>query len=62
MCNQCNKNYYIKKIQYTAPLLAPLTKAEELRQELLNLTGEVYVMIEPLYCPFCGEKLKKGGD
>ena len=64
MCNFCNRKIYIKTIQYTAPILAPLTKAEELRQQLLNLTGEIYVEFEPIYCPMCGTKLVelRGGE
>ena len=27
-CNFCNKPIYIKTVQYTAPMLAPLTRAE----------------------------------
>jgi len=57
MCDFCNRKIYIKTIQNTAPILAPLTKAEELTQKLLNLTGEVYVEIESIYCPMCGAKL-----
>ena len=65
-CNFCKSDLYIKTIQYTKPLLAPLTRAEELRQELLDLTGEVYLQIPNEYCAMCGEKInralkKKGG-
>lgn len=44
-CNFCKSDLYIKTVQYTKPLLAPLTRAEELRQELSDLTGEVYLQI-----------------
>lgn len=55
MCRFCNAEIYIKTIQYTAPSLAPLTRAEALRQELLNLTGEVYLRLPNKFCPMCGE-------
>ena len=56
-CNFCKSDLYIKTVQYTRPLLAPLTKAEELRQELSDLTGEVYLQIPNEYCAMCGEKI-----
>ena len=36
-CNFCKSDLYIKPVQYAKPLLAPLTRVEELRQELLDL-------------------------
>ena len=59
MCNFCKADLYIKTIQYTKPLLAPVTRADELRQELLNLTGEIYLPLPHKYCPMCGEKIKE---
>ena len=56
-CNFCKADLYIKTVQHTRPLLAPLTRAEELRQELLDLTGEVYLQIQNEYCAMCGEKI-----
>lgn len=56
-CNFCKADIYIKTIQYSAPLLAPMTRAEELRQELTNLTGEVYLILPHKYCPMCGKEL-----
>jgi hypothetical protein len=58
---------YIKTIQYTKPFLAPLTRAEELRQQLQDLTGEVYLQIPSEYCAMCGEKItrtpkERGGE
>ena len=65
-CNFCKEDLYIKTVQHTMSLLAPLTRAEELRQELLDLTGEVYLQIQNEYCPMCGEKItripKERGD
>lgn len=58
-CNFCKADLYIKTVQHTKPLLAPLTRAEELRQELLDLTGEVYLQIQNEYCAMCGEKIMR---
>ena len=58
-CNFCKSDLYIKTVQYTRPLLAPLTREEELRQELLDLTGEVYLQIPNKYCAMCGEKITR---
>jgi hypothetical protein len=56
MCNFCKETFYVKTIQCTMPLLAPMTRAEELRQELQNITGEVFIPLLNEYCPMCGEK------
>ena len=66
-CNFCNANLYFKAIQYAKPLLAPMTRVEELRQQLQDLTGEVYLQLPNEYCAMCGEKInhtptEKGGD
>ena len=66
-CNFCKSDLYIKTVQYSKPLLAPMTRAEELRQELLDLTGEVYLQIPNEYCAMCGEKItrtpkERGGE
>ena len=53
---------YIKTTQYLRPVLAPLTREEELRQELLNITGEVYLPFVPSYCPMCGKKVEGGKE
>lgn len=58
-CNFCKADLYIKTVQYTKPLLAPMTRTEELRQELFDLTGEVYLQIQNEYCPMCGEKITR---
>jgi hypothetical protein len=39
-CNFCKSDLYIKTVQYTMPLLAPLTRAEQLRQELFSTVQE----------------------
>ena len=58
-CNFCKSNLYVKTVQYTKPLLVPLTRADELRQQLLDLTGEVYLLIPNEYCAMCGEKITR---
>ena len=59
MCRYCNQDFYIKTIQFLAPLTAPLTREQELRDKLVNLTGEVYLPIPISFCPICGEKIEK---
>jgi hypothetical protein len=56
-CNFCKAKLYFKTTQNTRPLLAPLTRAEEIRQELLDLTGEVYIQLNNEYCAMCGDKI-----
>lgn len=56
MCNMCNETLYIKTKQLLRPVLAPLTHEQELRDRLLDMTGEVYLPVTVNYCPFCGEK------
>ena len=58
MCKYCNQEFYIKTTQFLAPLTAPLTREQELRYELVNLTGEVYLPISVSFCPICGEKIE----
>ena len=57
MCDFCEVPIYVKAVQNTMPLAAPMTRAEELRHELLNLTGEVYLRLPYNYCPICGAKM-----
>lgn len=59
-CKFCNAEIYIKTIQYAKPLLAPLTKAEELAHRLQDLTGEVYLRLPNEFCPMCGAKMDGG--
>ena len=56
-CNFCKADLYVKTIQYSKPLLAPMTRTDELRQQLMDLTGEVYLQIPNEYCAMCGEKI-----
>ena len=57
-CEFCGTTLYVKTVQHTMPLLAPITRADELRHELLNLTGEIYLPLEAKFCPACGAKMK----
>ena len=59
MCEYCNQEFYIKTTQVIAPLTDPLTGEQELMDELVNLTGEVYLPISISFCPICGEKIEK---
>ena len=59
MCRYCNQDFYIKTTQFLAPLTAPLTREQELRDELANLTGEVYLPVPISFCPVCGEKIER---
>ena len=58
-CNFCKVKLYFKTTQHTKTLLAPMTRAEELRRELLDLTGEVYLQLSNEYCAMCGEKITR---
>jgi hypothetical protein len=57
MCNFCRGEFYVKTVRYTMPLLAPTTRAEGLRQELINITGEEFTPIVHIFCPVCGDKV-----
>ena len=57
MCEYCNAIYYIEVRQLAKPAMAPLTYAEEIRQELVNITGINYLRINVNYCPMCGKEL-----
>lgn len=61
-CEFCGTTLYVKTVQHTMPLLAPITRADELRHELLNLTGEIYLPLEAKFCPICGAKMKGGAE
>jgi hypothetical protein len=59
-CNFCNNDIYIKTIMYTkSSILAPNTRAEELKQQLEDLTGEVYLQLPNKFCPMCGGRIPK---
>lgn len=59
-CRYCDVPVYIKTVQYTAPVMAPLTEVQALRDKLLDKTGEVYLQIPKRFCPVCGREI--GGD
>ena len=61
-CSQCGTTLYIKTQQFTKPLLAPLTPAQELRDKLIDMTGEVYLTLPARYCPMCGNELTGGSE
>ena len=58
MCEYCNMIIYIKTQKIIKDLLVPLTREEQLRQEVEDKTGEMYLEFPHKYCPMCGEKLK----
>ena len=49
---------YIKTQQLLRRASMPLTREEELMDELQDITGVVYLMYQPLYCPICGKKVE----
>lgn len=57
MCSNCKIPIYIKTIQYTKRLLAPVTPEQELIQKAEDMIGESYFKIDKKYCPFCGNKI-----
>lgn len=56
-CEYCNVPLYMKVKQYAKPILAPLTPAQELRDKLLDMTGETYIQSPKKFCHMCGRKL-----
>lgn len=61
-CSYCNAEVYIKVKRYLMPVLAPLTREQELRDELVNITGETYAVLHTRFCPMCGKKIYGGAD
>ena len=61
-CTFCGTTIYVKTVRHTMPLCAPITRADELKHELLNLTGEIYLPIEMRFCPLCGAETKGGAE
>ena len=59
MCEYCNAIYYVEVQQLAKPLLAPLTHTEEIRQELINITGINHLRIKANYCPMCRTKVRR---
>lgn len=59
MCSYCNIPLYIKVQQLLRPVLAPLTRADALMDEYINLTGYAYVPLEKSFCPVCGRQIQE---
>jgi len=57
MCELCDVPIYVKTQKVMKSALAPLTYTEELRQELEDITGEMYLEFPKRYCPHCGKFL-----
>lgn len=60
-CSLCTAAVYIKVKRSMRPVLAPLTYEQELRDKLLDMTGEEYVELSGGFCPGCGRR-KEGGE
>lgn len=56
-CEYCNTTLYIRAERTLLPVMAPLTYADALEHELINITGKDYVPTEKRYCHVCGRKL-----
>lgn len=56
----CDIEIYIKTKQCARTLMKPLTIEAELRDKILDLTGEVYLSLPHKFCPICGKKLERG--
>lgn len=53
-CSFCGTEVYVKVKQYLMPALAPMTYEQALSDELANITGEAYVVLNTRFCPMCG--------
>ena len=53
MCEYCKAEVYFKTQKIMKSLIAPVTYTEELRQQLEDKTGEMYIKVQNLYCPMC---------
>lgn len=53
---------YVKVPRYTRRMSMPLTREQELIEQLEDYVGEGYISYFPQYCPICGKKVEwKGG-
>ena len=59
MCDYCNVVIYVKIKQFAKPILSPTTELQELKDKILDMTGELYVEFPKRYCPFYGEEIGK---
>lgn len=57
-CAFCKVPLFIKAKVYAKSALAPLTPEEEMRDALIETTGETYVLFEHRFCPTCGRKVE----
>ena len=55
-CGLCTATVYIKVRRNMKPVLAPITYEQELRDKLLDITGEEYVALSGGFCPGCGQR------
>lgn len=55
-CSLCKAPIYIKVKRNMRPILAPLTYEQELRDKLLDMTGEEYAELSGGFCPGCGKR------
>lgn len=58
MCEYCNTPIYVTDKKLVADRLAAKTIEEEVWQKVLEMSGYLYVKLENLYCPFCGERVR----
>lgn len=58
MCEYCNVKIYVKTQKIMKDVLAPLTHTEELKQELEDRIGEMYLELPHNYCSICGRKIE----
>lgn len=61
-CSLCKTPIYIKVKRYMKPVLAPLTREQELRDRLVDMTGEDYAELSGGFCPGCGGRKEGGGE
>lgn len=49
---------YFKTKVITPSMLMPMTREQELLDNLRDETGIVYLEFNPVYCPLCGKKVE----
>lgn len=55
-------NLYVETPRYARKMSMPLTKEQELVEQLEDFLGKNYITYIPQYCPVCGKKIEWGGD
>ena len=54
---------YVKVPRYARRMSMPMTREQELIEQLEDYVGEGYISFYPQYCPICGKKVEwEGGD